>query len=1137
MSTYTTPSGAMRLALKAENIHTTETNFPLPIVFGSGGIPDGFWASGSGVYNDDGSDIVFTTISGVVMSHELMKFDRTNKVLGAWVKFPTLTSGVQEDFLIQWGNGISINDPSSDVFTNVYGGYDFKVAMHFMDPTATCTGKNLPYTPYPVDSDAYYNSATDAYDADLYVDNMLNSTYVCSGGRKPARIATPLVSGLNMSPVDVYQVYPGIPDNSTLSFTGDSPFSVFGWIYLRAGYYGNPVYFFRKEDEYSFYQEGGRLRLLLGDDDNSPTSPILVAKNATGKAISASVWAHVGCSYDGSETTDGMDLYASGVSVKNWVADPGAYPGMANTTSQVWVGKGTEVYPGATCAWGRMDGMYLVNKALSADDMATYSDSVNDSGTLLNVSGLVDPTTLSTQKPTITVHPVGATKAVGDYYTFSVTASGEGTLTYQWRLDGSPISGANSSTYFISYITTDEEGDYDVVVSNFAGSSISDTASLSVTQGGEGSNRYGGSLYYISGVLDADLIEANDSNVPIPIILDNSNISSDFWSNVYRVDGHDIVVTNVSGVPFPREIVSFNKGSKDLQMWVKFPTIDSSTDTEFLIQYGSTALNYPSTKSVWQGNYSGVGDHKMVLHFEDNGLDSAQYNHAQGRKNHQAYVGGGGCSCPPDAEPPTPMLYDDGYFGRAWHQNEWYPSPYMYGRCSDDSTLTFVSGVTDQAFTVRAWMWARGEEPDVNGYSAFDWTDLPIMCKGHHADRGEYYFGNIGEKLSFYTVDSGTSGNYIDWAIQGVMSNADITGEGWGSFGATFDGASGYAVYLNGDALASSDISSTYGSGTYTSMKDGDLPLELGRSHFQLLVGASRTYAWDTKWGEMIIYGGELSANQMKTQYQLESNADSSITWGSENEFDASGYIPPTDSGVPTITTGPVEQTVNVGDTAYFQVIADGASPLYYQWKVNAIPITGATDYLYVLPNVEEGDVGYYEVTVYNDYGVAYAGANLNVVTDDGSIIHPSGVEPAPSGDVPSGVVPGYSGTVPSGAIFSDAGDYIFADKSYQGYSAYNAVPIYNTSLGNLFYDDVKEDKFLFGNTSGEKKHYYVYVNGLNSGIFTNLDLSTDRDTWSQVVDFVIEDGDMRSIYMKYTVENNPTLGYGTLNLKVAEVD
>jgi len=52
----------------------------------------------------------------------------------------------------------------------------------------------------------------------------------------------------------------------------------------------------------------------------------------------------------------------------------------------------------------------------------------------------------------------------------------------------------------------------------------------------------------------------------------------------------------------------------------------------------------------------------------------------------------------------------------------------------------------------------------------------------------------------------------------------------------------------------------------------------------------------------------------------------------------------------PTITTQPQSQTVGVGSTATFNVVASGSVPLHYQWMENGMAISGATSASYTTP-------------------------------------------------------------------------------------------------------------------------------------------------------------------------------------------
>ena len=82
--------------------------------------------------------------------------------------------------------------------------------------------------------------------------------------------------------------------------------------------------------------------------------------------------------------------------------------------------------------------------------------------------------------PAITVQPAGRTVVVGDSVVLSVAASGTAPLTYQWKKDGTAVSGATSSSLTFASAQESDAGSYTVVVSNSAGSVTSDAAVLAV---------------------------------------------------------------------------------------------------------------------------------------------------------------------------------------------------------------------------------------------------------------------------------------------------------------------------------------------------------------------------------------------------------------------------------------------------------------------------------------------------------------------------------------------------------------------------------------------------------------------------------------------------------------------------------
>lgn len=111
----------------------------------------------------------------------------------------------------------------------------------------------------------------------------------------------------------------------------------------------------------------------------------------------------------------------------------------------------------------------------------------NDAGTYSVVVGNNDGTTISSDAlltvqvpPSITAQPQGQTNVVGTSVSFSVTATGDAPLGYQWYKNGGPISDATDSSYNIGSVITGDSGIYTVVVTNIAGTVTSSNATLLV---------------------------------------------------------------------------------------------------------------------------------------------------------------------------------------------------------------------------------------------------------------------------------------------------------------------------------------------------------------------------------------------------------------------------------------------------------------------------------------------------------------------------------------------------------------------------------------------------------------------------------------------------------------------------------
>ena len=137
--------------------------------------------------------------------------------------------------------------------------------------------------------------------------------------------------------------------------------------------------------------------------------------------------------------------------------------------SYQWRKNGTNI-SGATSA------SYTTPPATGADNGALFSVVVtNGCGSVTsNNAALRTP-------PVVATHPANQTVCAPDTATFSVTATGTGTLSYQWRKNGTNIPGATSASYTTpATVASDNGALFTVLVSDSIGSSTTFPGTLTV---------------------------------------------------------------------------------------------------------------------------------------------------------------------------------------------------------------------------------------------------------------------------------------------------------------------------------------------------------------------------------------------------------------------------------------------------------------------------------------------------------------------------------------------------------------------------------------------------------------------------------------------------------------------------------
>ncbi|PWU21473.1 MAG: hypothetical protein C5B50_01610 [Verrucomicrobia bacterium] len=141
---------------------------------------------------------------------------------------------------------------------------------------------------------------------------------------------------------------------------------------------------------------------------------------------------------------------------------------------------------GGTCSWlrGHGGGLSTVSGTLNTDHIQITSNRPDHGGTGVPPTGFDRAGTISgfivTDKPVITMSPRSVLAAPGDSLTLNPYAIGVGPLSYQWRKNGAPISGATSSALPFASLNATNGGNYDLVVTNLYGSATSAVATVTI---------------------------------------------------------------------------------------------------------------------------------------------------------------------------------------------------------------------------------------------------------------------------------------------------------------------------------------------------------------------------------------------------------------------------------------------------------------------------------------------------------------------------------------------------------------------------------------------------------------------------------------------------------------------------------
>ena len=264
--------------------------------------------------------------------------------------------------------------------------------------------------------------------------------------------------------------------------------------------------------------------------------------------------------------------------------------------------------------------------SVAASDAGSYDVVVSNSEGSVTSSAATLTVNSTSGAPTITAQPASQSVAAGASVSFSVTVTGTSPLSFQWRKDGSSISGATASSLALSAVTTSDAGSYDVVVSNSVGSVTSSAATLSVTTSTSGT--LSAAVTSAAQAFYATLSTSQQSTVQLTYSLDTARRWSNLPASFVARNGVSWGSLSTAQKTAARTLIATALSSAGNDLHIGMQAADDALVSLFgasSSQYGNgnyyiAFLGTPSASSFWMLQLTG---HHLTYNLAFNGSFSS----------------------------------------------------------------------------------------------------------------------------------------------------------------------------------------------------------------------------------------------------------------------------------------------------------------------------------------------------------------------------------------------------------------------------------------------------------------------------------------------------------------------------------
>ncbi|MGA2298152.1 MAG: immunoglobulin domain-containing protein [FCB group bacterium] len=599
----------------------------------------------------------------------------------------------------------------------------------------------------------------------------------------------------------------------------------------------------------------------------------------------------------------------------------------------------------------------------------------------IRISDASNPSTSSTSPGNFTIadatnitsQPQSLTKCTGQSAAFSISATGS-SLTYQWRKNSSNISGATSSNYTISSVSSGDAANYDCVVTGGCGSPVTSNQATLTVNTSPSISQNPSSQSVCEGQAASFSVTASGTGLTYQWRKNGTNItnattSTYAISSVATSDGgnYDCVVNGTCGSPQTSNQATLTVNTKpNITQNPSNQTLCEGQAASFSVTATGTGLSYQ-----WRKNSTNITNATTSTYAISSvaTTDAANYdcvvngtcNNPQTSNQATLTIN----SNPKITQNPSNQTLCEGQAASFSITASGTGLTYQWRKNSSNiqnattSTYAIASVASTDAGNYDCVVNGTCNSPQTSSQATLTVNSAPKITQNPSSQTL-----CEGQAASFSVTATGTGLTY-QWRINAVnIQNATTSTYAIASI-ATTD-AGNYDCVVNGTCNSpqtSNQAVLTINANPKITQNPITQTTCVGQpAAFNIVAtGAGLTYQW-RKNGTNIT-NANASSYSIQTATTNDAGNYDCVVNGTCNNPQTSPQVALTISDLPTISQNPMSQTVCEGKSVLFTITAS-APGITYQWRKNSVNISNANASNYTIQNVTSNDAGNYDCVV-----------------------------------------------------------------------------------------------------------------------------------------------------------------------------